>query len=124
MNPDKFIKGITDIIGKFAEPEIEEPYCDVYDYDNKYIIYLDIPGCFKNTISINIESDLLIIKAERDLDQTKCIIRERPKNFGLKKIKLPVNVLDSTPTVTYNDGVLKLVFVKSVKINRTIPVSI
>ena len=44
-NPDKFIKGITNIIDKLVptdqSEQTDKPFCNIYDTLDKYIIYIE-----------------------------------------------------------------------------------
>jgi len=42
----------------------ETPLCDLYETENEYKIYFDIPGVEKDEISLNVEKDVLTLKAE------------------------------------------------------------
>ena len=126
FEPDVLIKNISSFISKLNinESSNESVYTDIYDYSKEYIIYIDLPGCNKSNISIDLNDDILTIKAYRDApdNYTNCIVNERPKTFKEKTLKLPSTILDSTPNVTYEKGVLKLIFKKNSKSNKSIPI--
>ena len=128
-NPDKLLKGITNIIGKLTIPdsnETGEPYCNIYDYIDKYIIYIELPGYDKENISIDITNDILIIKADNSnikKDYKDCILNEIKRPHNPKKIILPSTVLDSIPIVRYESGILRLEFIKVVKATKNISIN-
>jgi len=41
----------------------EKPECDIYETDNDYKIYFDIPGVEKNDVNLNVEKDVLTLTA-------------------------------------------------------------
>ena len=128
-NPEKLLKNISNIIGKLAPPstsdeyESDSPYCNIFDYIDKYVILVELPGYPKDAISIDIKNDILTIKVKEsfiDKDYKDCILKEIKSPHNPKILTLPVTVIDSSPIVKYDAGILRLEFPKIIKATKNI----
>ncbi len=91
------------------------PDCDIYENDNEYIIYFDIPGVEKNDISLKVEKDVLSLKAEctkKAGDNYTCL-RDEMMYSGFKRtFDLGDSVNSDEIRADYQNGTLKLLLPK------------
>jgi len=55
------------------------PDCDIYETDNEYKIYYDMPGVEKNDINIKVEKDVLTVTADctkKPVEGYECLRKE------------------------------------------------
>lgn len=76
--------------------ETREPVCDVFEEPNEILIIAEMPGVGVEDLKLEIEGDLLTIKAERK-DRKYLKELQLPKPIDLSKVK-----------TTANNGVLEL----------------
>lgn len=90
------------------------PPVDMILGSDSLVIKIDIPGFEKKNIQLNLNENILSIKAEREIDENQkqdMICNQRP-NLIDKKIRLPIAVKESKEEVTsakYEDGVLTVI---------------
>lgn len=87
--------------------------CDVREMETYVMVYMDLPGVDKSTISLSIDdTDVLTIKVNRKLYGASSDIyhmRERFEGLIDRKVKLPLSNLDKAQIkASYEDGVLKV----------------
>ena len=83
--------------------------CDIYDYDNKYHIEIDLPGFKRENINLEFNRGYLTVIASKnnntDIDEKNYIKRER--TYGIYKREFYVGNVDySKINAKYKDGVL------------------
>jgi HSP20 family protein len=89
--------------------EVREPIVDTFDEKNHLLIVAELPGVEKDDVSIEVEGDILILKAERG------------KRKYRKEILLPktvdVNTLipSSTLVSSFKNGILEIKLMKAGK---------
>lgn len=89
---------------------------DLYRDGDHYVMTADLPGIDPGSVDIDIDGQLLTIRAERTLasgDGVKWITREREAASFLRQLNLGQGVDTEGIAATYNNGVLTV----------TIPVS-
>ena len=91
------------------------PECDIYENDNDYTIYFDIPGVEKEDINVKVEKDILILLAEctkKPVEGYECIRNEM--NFTGYKRVFELNGVINTENIKadYNNGTLILTLPK------------
>lgn len=99
----------------FDIPYSHQPPVNVKQEGALLILEVAVPGFKKEEISITVESDVLTIrgsKEERTSEKTdKFIVEEFGMESFHRKFKLASGIGHEKITATYEDGVLKLVFV-------------
>jgi HSP20 family protein len=92
---------------------IKTPVHDVIENDKEYIVEMLLAGVLKENISIDIEKDVLTIKAERkSVNDLKYNRKETYFGKYERSFVLPEDVDYDKITSALNDGVLKIVFPK------------
>ena len=89
---------------------------DLYRDGDHYVLNADLPGIDPGSVDIDVDGQLLTIRAERSLasnDGVKWITRERDGASFLRQLSLGQGVDTDRISATYNNGVLSV----------TIPVS-
>jgi HSP20 family molecular chaperone IbpA len=101
---------------------------DIYEFDNKYILEVDLPGIRKENIKITYDNGYLTISAEKNTLTTspdKYIRRERL--YGEVKRSFYIGIKKDTDLkAKYKDGILTILFPKediSKKDNKNIIIS-
>lgn len=85
--------------------------CDVVDDENRYIVYIDMPGVDKSDISVNVNSSShqLQVKLERRIDDTLTYLRkERKSGCFTKTVTLPKEADVNRVEAKYDNGVLRV----------------
>ncbi|MCK6080042.1 Hsp20/alpha crystallin family protein [Microbacterium sp. EYE_5] len=89
---------------------------DLYRDGDHYVLTADLPGIDPGSVDIDVDGQLLTIRAERTLasgDGVKWITREREAASFLRQLNLGQGIDTEAITATYDNGVLSV----------TIPVS-
>lgn len=89
---------------------------DLYRAGDHYVLSTDLPGIDPGSVDIDVDGQLLTIRAERTLttdDSAQWITRERTGGTFLRQLSLGQGLDTEHITASYNNGVL----------NVTIPVS-
>jgi HSP20 family protein len=89
---------------------------DLYKEGDHYILDADLPGVDPGSIDINVEGQVLTIRAERTLRSTEGInwlTQERPSGSFMRQLSLGDGIDPERITASYENGVLSV----------TIPVS-
>jgi len=92
---------------------MKTPIHDIIENDKEFQVELLLAGVKKEDISIDVEKDMLIIKAERK--EVKDIQYNRKETYFGKyerSFKLPDNVDIKNIDASLNDGILKLIIPK------------
>ena len=92
------------------------PALDVIDNDEAFVIRAALPGLKAEEITINVEDDVLTLKAEReethaDGDETY-LLRERRYGSLRRSVRLPSGVNADGATAEVEDGILTLTLPK------------
>src|SRR4030042_1723582 len=93
----------------------DTPACDLYENENEYKMYFDIPGVEKDEISLNVEKDVLTLKAEcsKKPDKGYECIRSEMKYEGYKRSFELNNAVDADKiNGDYQNGTLILTLPK------------
>lgn len=89
----------------------QKPLCDIYESDNEYTIYFDLPGVEKSDIDLKVEKDILTLTAEcsKQAGEGYSCIREEMDYAGFRRSFNLNKTVDSTKiSADYNEGSLKL----------------
>jgi len=97
------------------EVKVKDMKCDIYEQDGNYVVEMDIPGCSKDNINIDVDRGYLTISLEysdEDNQEEKTYIR-RERFYGTTKRQFYVGDVDEEAiSASFNDGVLKVVVPK------------
>lgn len=101
----------------FSAPSVSGFRADVMSKDDAFVIEAELPGFKKEEISLDIEDDILTIKASHQNDETeedssrRFIRRERYYGSFSRSFDVS-NINTDAITVEYNNGILSLVLPK------------
>jgi HSP20 family protein len=85
------------------------PAADVYNRDDAYLIFIDLPGMSREALDISLDDNRLIIRGERAPDAEAGQRMERPHGRFLRKFgPLPQIIDQKAISAEYKDGVLRL----------------
>jgi len=101
-----------------GEPLPSQIKLDIKEGDKDYVIHAEIPGSSKENIHVNIEGDVVTIRAEvsqtdTDRSDDKLIRSERYYGEVSRSFQLPVEIDQQASKARYENGVLTLTLVKS-----------
>jgi HSP20 family protein len=90
---------------------------DVVEEDDHIIVRASLPGVDPENIQVNVENDMLTIKAETKIEteheEEGYLMRERRVGSFHRSLRLPDSVDQTKATAKYENGVLTLTFPKS-----------
>ncbi len=112
---DEFIKNVNNRakeIMTFMYPPIT-----MYEDNGEITIEADLPGFSKDKIKVTVESNAVVIRAEREIKPEGNVLENQRPERIFKRIALPLEIDNEVDyTATYTDGVLTLkIPVKNVK---------
>lgn len=86
---------------------------DIREYQNKYIIEVDLPGLKKENIKISYENGYLTIKATKEIDNKKEVYVRRERFYGEVKRSFYIGEKKETDIkANYENGILTISFPK------------
>jgi HSP20 family protein len=90
---------------------------DVEENDKAYVVKAEIPGVKKEDIQVDIDGNILSIRAERKQEKEekkgeKVIYSERSYGMASRSLTLPADVDSQGASASYKDGVLDLTLPK------------
>ena len=91
---------------------------DLYRQDDRYVLSLDLPGVDPGSVDIDVDGQLLTIRAERTLrgeDGVQWLSREREGGSFLRQLSLGQGIDTDGITAHYENGVLNVVIPVSEK---------
>ncbi|MCD1144819.1 Hsp20/alpha crystallin family protein [Kocuria sp. LUK] len=100
----------------FARPGLREMPMDLYRDGDEYILRADLPGIDPESVDVDVDGQLLTIRAERKLPEVKdvqWITRERQSSSFVRQLNLGQGIDIEGIAASYDNGVLTV----------TIPVS-
>lgn len=96
-----------------SSTKVKTPIHDVIENENEYLVELLLAGIKKEDINIDIEKDVLIIKAERkEINDLKYNRKETYFGKYERSFKLPDNVDKEKIDASLTDGILKIIVPK------------
>lgn len=109
---DGFLDDIFDIGIKY--PTVRSPLNDIIETDKEFVVETALAGMKKEDISLDINDNILTIKAERKNDNEDKQYNRREIFYGKyeKSFSLPENVNVEKIDASYTDGILKLTIPK------------
>jgi HSP20 family protein len=103
------------------------PAVDVYQDNDQFTVYAELPGLKKEEIEISLNGDTLTIGGERKYEANGGQGFRAERYFGKfqRSLTLPVSVNSEKINATYKDGILKVVLPKAEAAKpKQIPVSV
>jgi HSP20 family protein len=85
---------------------------DLYREHDQYVLSADLPGIDPGSVDIDVDGQLLTIRAQRTPDDrhgTKWLAQERPHGAYLRQFALGEGIDSDRITATYDNGVLSVV---------------
>ena len=85
---------------------------DLYRDGDRYILSADLPGVDPGSVDIDVDGQLLTIRAQRSAaraDGAKWLLQERPAGTYLRQFSIGEGVDSANISASYEDGVLSLV---------------
>ena len=106
-------------IGKQWKVPSLSPLSDISETKSSYQISVELPGLKEEDIDINLDGDILHIKGEKKLEETKeernYYYSERSYGSFERSIKLPENAKVEDISAVFNHGVLSISIPKKSK---------
>lgn len=122
MLPRYYFNDYFPILDSSIYKEREYMKTDIREYQNKYIMEIDIPGVKKEDININYENGYLTIKAAKTVTLKPEVYIRRERFHG--EIKRSFYIGDKKETdikASYVSGILTISFPKEDTIKKQIP---
>jgi len=91
---------------------------DLYREENRYVLNADLPGVDPGSIDIDLDGQLLTIRAQRTTgvsEGKKWLSQERPSGSYLRQFSIGEGVDTEKISATYDNGVLSVVIPLSEK---------
>ncbi|WP_010477166.1 Hsp20/alpha crystallin family protein [Thermococcus zilligii] len=89
-----------------------EPFADIFDRGDKFVITVELPGVRKEDIKLRVTEDTVYIEAqmkrEKELEREGAIRIERYYSGYRRVIRLPEEVIPEKAKARYNNGVLEI----------------
>ena len=101
-------------LGSLAHDDRSEPRTPIklVDEEDRYEIFLSLPGFSKKEVSIKLEDDLLLISGEKEDGIVNPVVNEPNCSYSLS---LPDGVEIDKAKATLSNGVLTIMFPKCAK---------
>lgn len=113
MLPKYYLNDYFTLIDSPFFKEREFMKTDIREYQNKYIMEIDMPGLRKEDISINYENGYLTIKANKKIDLSPEVYVRRERFYGEVKRSFYIGEKkESDIKATYDNGILTISFPK------------
>jgi len=114
VNPGYFIKPLH------GDPLPGQIKVDVKENPNEFIVEAEIPGAGKDNIHVNIEGNVVTIRAEisqvdSQTKEDKVLRSERYYGEVSRSFQLPVDIDEAASKARYDNGILTLNLLKKLK---------
>lgn len=122
MLPRYYINDYFPLLNELNIKEREYMKTDIREYQNKYIMEIDIPGVKKEDININYENGYLTIKVTKTVTFKPEVYVRRERFYG--EIKRSFYIGDKKETdikASYSSGILTISFPKEDTIKKQNP---
>ena len=97
---------------EFTAETWREPFVDIFDRGDKFVITVELPGVRKEDIKLRVTEDTVYIEAqirrEKELEEEGAIRIERYYSGYRRVIRLPEEVIPEKAKARYNNGVLEI----------------
>ena len=91
---------------------------DLHKEGDHYMLYADLPGVDPGSVNVDVDGQLLTIRAERTArsdDRGEWLARERPVGSFLRQLSLGDGIDNEKISANYNNGVLSVMIPVSEK---------
>ncbi|MGM9882506.1 MAG: Hsp20/alpha crystallin family protein [Bacilli bacterium] len=113
MLPRYYLNDYFTLIDSPFLKEKEFMKTDIREYQNKYIIEIDLPGLKKEDITINYENGYLTIKATKNTELKTEVYVRRERFYGEVKRSFYIGEKKETDIkASYENGILTITFPK------------
>lgn len=113
MLPRYYLNDYFTLIDSPFSKEREFMKTDIREYQNKYIIEVDLPGLKKEDITINYENGYLTIKAIKNTELKTEVYVRRERFYGEVKRSFYIGEKkESDIKANYENGILTIIFPK------------
>jgi len=113
MLPRYYLNDYFTLIDSPLLKEREYMKTDIREYQNKYIMEIDLPGLRKEDISINYENGYLTIKAAKNIELKTEVYVRRERFYGEVKRSFYIGEKKETDIkANYESGILTISFPK------------
>lgn len=113
MLPKYYLNDYFTLLDSPLLKEKEFMKTDIREYQNKYIMEIDIPGLKKEDININYDNGYLTIKAEKNIDLKTEVYIRRERFYGEIKRSFYIGEKKETDIkANYENGILTISFPK------------
>ena len=113
MIPRYYLNDYFTLVDSPIVKEREYMKTDIREYQNKYIMEIDLPGLKKEDITINYENGYLTIKASKTIDLKAEVYVRRERFFGeIKRSFFIGEKKEIDIKANYENGILTISFPK------------
>ena len=113
MLPRYYLNDYFTLVDSPIIKEREYMKTDIREYQNKYIMEIDLPGLKKEDISINYENGYLTVKASKTIDLKAEVYVRRERFFGeIKRSFFIGEKKEIDIKANYENGILTISFPK------------
>ncbi|MET9561775.1 Hsp20/alpha crystallin family protein [Streptomyces tauricus] len=107
---DRLAQQLTGVTGTWSRPSVMP--MDAYREGEEYVIALDLPGVDRDAVEVDVERNMLTVKAERrpaaEADKRQIELSERPVGVFSRQLVLADTLDTERITADYEAGVLTL----------------
>ncbi|GHA07565.1 hypothetical protein GCM10010372_03570 [Streptomyces tauricus] len=107
---DRLAQQLTGVTGTWSRPSVMP--MDAYREGEEYVIALDLPGVDRDAVEVDVERNMLTVKAERrpaaEADKRQMELSERPVGVFSRQLVLADTLDTERITADYEAGVLTL----------------
>lgn len=106
---DRLTQQLFGVTGSLSRPAVVP--MDAYRSGNEYVVHFDLPGVSPDAIDLDVERNVLTVKAERNWDygdDVDLTVAERPRGVFSRQLFLGETLEAENVTAHYEAGVLTL----------------
>jgi HSP20 family protein len=104
---DRLAEQVFGVTGTLARPAVMP--MDAWREDDTFVVELDLPGVKADSIDVDVERNVVTVKAERAVQEDReMIAAERPRGLFSRQLFLGDNLDTSQIDASYDGGVLTL----------------
>jgi HSP20 family protein len=104
---DRLAEQVFGVTGTLARPAVMP--MDAWREDDTFVVELDLPGVKADSIDVDVERNVVTVKAERPVEEDReMIAAERPRGIFSRQLFLGDNLDTSQIDASYDGGVLTL----------------
>lgn len=104
---DRLTQQFFGVTGTTTRPAVMP--MDAYRHDNEFVIHFDLPGVSPDSIDLDVERNVLTVKAERTLESNGDLqVAERPRGVFSRQLFLGDTLDADKIEANYDAGVLTL----------------